>query len=112
MRSAVPQMILAATVAIGGLAMTGYAHDLSRASLHAYGMEVQTIIGAPVVWTAFHLPQLQWVAMAAPILLFVAWRMRWMRQMTYLIYMVVLAFVLITWAITVAYFSLQPAILG
>ncbi len=112
MKSAVPQMLLAATVAIGGLAMTGYAHDLSRASLHAYGMEVQTIIGAPVVWIAFHVPQLQWVAMVTPILLFIAWRMRRMRQITYLLYMVAVAFILITWAMTVAYFSLQPAILG
>jgi hypothetical protein len=105
-------MLLAAIVAVGGLALTGYAHDLSRASLHAYGMEVQTIIGAPVVWIAFNLPQLQWVAMAAPILLFIAWRMRWIRQITYLLYTFIVAFALVTWAITVAYFSLQPAILG
>ncbi|HYK01756.1 MAG TPA: hypothetical protein VE974_08370 [Thermoanaerobaculia bacterium] len=105
-------MVLAAIVAIGGLALTGYAHDLSRASLHAYGMEVQTIIGAPVVWIALHIPQLQWAAMAMPILLFIAWRMRRIRQMTYLLYMVSVAYVVITWTITVAYFSLQPAILG
>jgi len=75
-------------------------------------MEIQTIIGAPVVWIAFNLPQLQWIAMATPILLFIAWRMHRMRQITYLLYMFIVAFALITWVITVAYFSLQPAILG
>ena len=112
MRSIAPHIVLAAVAAFSGYALAGYAHDLSRASLQAYGMEVQTIIGGPAVWTAFNIPQLQLMALIAPFILFASWRIRWVSEIAYILYMLALVVVFITWFITVAYFSAQPGILG
>lgn len=112
MKSRAPLVFLMCVVAVGGLVLNGYANSLARASIQAFTMEMQTVIGAPVVWIAYNFPVLQLIGFMTPLLLFAAVLRKWMSELTCFVAMVALMFVWITWFITVAFFSAQPGIIG
>jgi hypothetical protein len=107
-----PYVIMTATLMLGGYLLAAFANDLSQLSLRAYGTHAQSVLGGPVIWTAAKFPQIKTLAVLLPVLVFGAWWMRRLTDTTCLIYLCTWAFAILTWAITVAYFSVQPGILG
>jgi hypothetical protein len=112
MKRSLPYLVMTVTMMVGGYLLASFANDLSQMSLRAYGTRGQTIFGGPVIWVAAAFPQIRALSVALPVLLFIAWRMRWMTDATCLLYFATWRFSILTWTLAVAYFSFQPGILG
>jgi hypothetical protein len=112
MKRSLPYLVMTVTLMLGGYLLASFANDLSQMSLRAYGTHGQTIWGGPVIWVAAAFPQIKTLSVLLPALLFIAWLLRWLSDTTCLVYLATWGFAILTWSISVAYFSLQPGILG
>jgi hypothetical protein len=111
-KRSVPYLIATITMMIGGYLLASYAESMSQMSLRALGTRGQSMLGAPVIWLASTFPQIKVLSVALPAVICAAWRMRWLSDTTCVLYLVTWAFAILTWTISVAYFSVQPGILG
>jgi hypothetical protein len=111
-KRSLPYLVMTVTMMLGGYLLASFASDLSQMSLREYGTRGQTILGGPVIWVAAAFPQIRTLSVALPALLFIAWRLRWLTDATCLLYLATWGFAILTWSISVAYFSVQPGILG
>ena len=111
-KRSVPYLIATITMMVGGYLLALYAQDMSQMSVLAFGTGGQSMMGAPVIWVASTFPQIRVLSVALPAVIFAAWRMRWLSDTTCVLYLVTWAFAILTWTISVAYFSVQPGILG
>ena len=112
MKRSLPYLIMTMTLMLGGYLLASYASDISQMSLRAFGTRGQSMLGGPVIWLASRFPQMKLLSVALPAIVFLAWRMRWLTDTTCLLYLGTWGFAILTWFISVAYFSVQPGILG
>ena len=112
MRRILPHLTATIIVMCGSYLLALYAHDLSQMSLRAFGTRGQTILGAPTIWFASRFPQVKSLALLLPGLMFLSWQRGWVADTTYVLWLATWSFLILTWTISVAYFSFQPGILG